>query len=244
MAEDGTLLAHLIPKLSGVSVENAAVECLGYILGSAEAREALASIISDCGFEVGVIAKVITQVTDGGARPDLVCFDGNRAKRIIIEAKFGAALTENQPNEYLNQLAPDGLSVLLCVAPDRRTEYLWEQLSSRVQEVDSLGPTSRVGRRRYATVGSEVDRSRHLVLVSWADLLGRISGAVGESGVQADNIRQLRGLAERMDREAFLPFREEDFSPGLGRRMIHYRDILDEVWKRCTDIGWVVSSVV
>ena len=60
--------------------------------------------------------------------------------------------------------------------------------------------------------------------------------------MQADNIRQLRGLAERMDREAFLPFREEDFSPGLGRRMIHYRDILDEVWKRCTDIGWVVSS--
>lgn len=238
MADSDSLLAHLIPRLP-VSTENAAVEALGYILRSDVAKDALRSLIYDSGIAVEGISEVATQAQEDGARPDLIGFDRSRAKRIIIEAKFDADLTKNQPNEYLNQLPDEGPSVLLFLAPERRLDNLWNELERKIEAGNALGNAVQNRLMRCTTVGN---KGKHLMLVSWNSLLGGLAVAVGESGIQAENIRQLQGLAERMDREAFLPFRGDDFSPELGRRMIHFRDILGDVRRKCVDLGWSISN--
>lgn len=59
------------------------------------------------------------------------------------------------------------------------------------------------------------------MLISWATLLDRtVSRAItaGESHTECD-IQQLRGLAQQVDEEAFLPLRSEELGPEFPRRL-------------------------
>ena len=92
-----TLLAKLAP-LFRAQTENLAVEALGHILsGSKPARRAVSDVLRAGGADIGQVVQVRTQATGkDGARPDLVGFDERGAKRLLIEAKFWAGLTDNQ----------------------------------------------------------------------------------------------------------------------------------------------------
>ena len=75
---------------------------------SPAARRALADTLKDGGIEVGPIDRVETwEIGKEGEIPDLVCFDDKGEKQVLIEAKFWADLTKNQPNQYLKQLLED-----------------------------------------------------------------------------------------------------------------------------------------
>src|SRR5207249_4737659 len=69
------------------------------------------------------------------ARPDMCRFDGG-APRVLIENKFWAGLTENQPVEYLRRLAgypnPAVLQGLLGQEPKKKG------LQDKVDEVPNL----------------------------------------------------------------------------------------------------------
>ena len=139
--------------------EDIAVEALGHILSTSEAaRAALPDVVDTGGAPVGAIDRVRTQVTgEEGARPDLVGFDESGQERVLIEAKFGAGLTENQPVAYLKRL-PDGQpSALLFVVPSARVESLWAELRRRVSE-----PTSGIELRAGARISS-----RFVTWVRW-----------------------------------------------------------------------------
>ena len=115
MSNDTTLFAHIVPWLTD-SIENVAVEALGYILSNSEAaRTALAETVKDGGIEAGSIDRVETwEIGDEGATPDLVCFDGDDSQNVLIEAKFWAGLTKNQPNQYLEQLREKSQESTCC----------------------------------------------------------------------------------------------------------------------------------
>ena len=104
-AHGQTLLAKLASKF-GPQTENLAVDALGHILsGSKAARLALSKMIEAGGAVVGEIAQVRTQATGKeGERPDLAGFDRDGRERVLIEAKFWAGLTGNQPVAYLERL--------------------------------------------------------------------------------------------------------------------------------------------
>ena len=71
------------------------------------------------------------------------------------------------------------------------------------------------------------------MLTSWAELLDRMDSQAStarESHTECD-IRQLRGLAEQMDEEAFLPLRPEELSPEFPRRLTNLRKLVDDVIK-------------
>ena len=132
MSYGTTLFAHIAPRLTN-RIEDVAVEALGYILSQSEAaREALEETLRLGGAQVCSIARVQTQVTgEKGERPDLIGFDDIWVKQVLIEAKFWAPLTKNQPNQYLKQLLgdrQDGPAALLFVAPKARLESLWPEL--------------------------------------------------------------------------------------------------------------------
>ncbi|MCY4627561.1 MAG: hypothetical protein OXE58_08350 [Acidobacteria bacterium] len=232
-----TLLAKLAP-LFGTQTENLAVEALGHILSESKlARRAVADVMRAGGADIGEVVQVRTQATgEDGARPDLVGFDERSAERLLIEAKFWAGLTDNQPVSYLSRLASDGRDpcVLLFVAPAARLEPLWNELLRLVGEA-GLSPTRREDTTELRS--AVVNDSTFLVLTSWRNLLHRMAaqvGAAGESHTETD-IRQLQGLAEQQDDEAFLPLRPEEFGPQFPRRLRNLRGLVDDATDRaCT----------
>ena len=119
MADQQTLLAHLALKLAP-HPENIAVEALGHILSTSPAAiRALEDVLRNGSAEIGEIVRVQTQSSnEEGSRPDLAGLAADGTKRLLIEAKFWAGLTNNQPVKYLEDLLKqDQPSVLLFVAP-------------------------------------------------------------------------------------------------------------------------------
>ena len=106
---------------------------------------------------VGEIAQVRTQATGKeGERPDLAGFDRDGRERVLIEAKFWAGLTGNQPVAYLERLPANTPSALLFVAPAARLETLWNELLRTVAKSQSgitLASGSEAAEPRSAAVG-------------------------------------------------------------------------------------------
>ena len=238
-----TLLAKLAPMF-GPQTENLAVEGLGHILsGSEAARRALSLVVQTGGAEVGTIAQVRTQVTGAdGARPDLVGIDQDGKERVLIEAKFWATLTENQPMGYLRRLEEPSAQrpcALLFVAPEKRIDALWAELRHEVAKSASgvtLDPHNEAEGLRSAPAGT----GRFLMLTSWRNLLVRMAAAVSamaDSHTETD-IRQLQGLAELEDDEAFLPLRREELDPRFPRRVRDLTRLVDDAIRSAVETEW------
>ena len=232
MTESDTLLAHLAWMLSSRH-EDIAVEALGYILKSREARRVMEEMLRDGGAEVGPIAHVRTQVSEGQTRPDLVGFDQHGKECVFIEAKFWAELTEQQPTAYLDRLPPH--MALLFVAPASRIEPLWAELRQRAG-ADGPRPASEPAAFKSVTTAS----SRHLMLTSWAHLLARLEGAGDAQTTIA--VQQLRGLTKRMTEEAFHPLQPDDLAPAVPRRLLSLRRLIDDATTRAVKAGYASTS--
>ena len=234
-----TLLAQLAPMF-GSQTENLAVEALGHILsGSAAARGALSELLEVGGAGIGQVAEVRTQdVGEDGARPDLVGADRDGKERVLIEAKFWAGLTENQPGGYLTRLASARQpSALLFVAPAQRMVALWAELC-RLSET-APDNASELPMDEFRSARTSI--GPYLMLTSWRSLLGRMAAkvsAAADSHAEID-IRQLRGLAEQQDAEAFLPLRREELGPQLPRRVIDLSGLVGDVIGRVAETEWV-----
>ncbi len=247
MSSDTTLFAHIAPRLTD-RTEDVAVDALGHILSYSEAAcSALENTLLEGGTAVGSLARVRTQVIgEEGERPDLVGFDDGGVERVLIEAKFWAGLTENQPNGYLRRLPLDRPAALLFVAPAARLETLWPELCRRASDQFTIIGATSPGEMRAMTVsGGE----RRLMLTSWAallDLMATKANSAADKAAESD-ISQLRGLTDRMDAEAFLPWRSEDLGPEFARRVLGLITLIDEATDRgCVDgfldIGGMMKS--
>lgn len=247
MADNDTLLANIIPRLTG-RLENAAVESLGYILGkSAASRAELNNLARKSGAELPPIAAVGTEVSgqvgEEVTRPDLVGFDEAGSERLLIEAKFWAGLTGDQVNRYLGRLPTDGPAALLFLAPSARIETLWPELRDRVEQagkgLDEKDAVSTDDMRGAVVTDTERNpTNQHLMLVSWRSLLRDLRSAAENSRITED-IRQLRGLTELMDSQEFLPFHREDFNPVFARHLIDLRNIYDSFIGNWQGKDWV-----
>ncbi len=241
-----TLLAKVVPVFAS-STEDVAVEALGHILSESEAtRRTLSDILHVGGAAVGQIARVRTQPTGGeDERPDLAGFDQHGRERVLIEAKFWAGLTANQPLTYLERLPEQEPSALLFVAPAARIEPLWTELHRRVSK-SSSGITLESFQEAEMLRSAAAGGARRLMLTSWKNLLARMAAAAGaaaDSHTETD-IRQLQGLTVREDTGAFLPLRPEEFGPEFPRRMLRLRELVDDVTERGVQAGWADWSRV
>ena len=234
-----TLFAKLAPRFS-VQTENVAVEALGHILsGSEAARSALAEVLLAGGANLGRIAQVRTQVIGKESeRPDLVGFDQDGEKRLLIEAKFWAGLTESQPVAYLESLT-ETPSALLFVAPEARFDSLWAEVCRKTSKSGIVLDFSSDGADglRSATVNDGL----YMLLTSWRSLLSRMAAKAAhaaDSHAEAD-LRQLRGLCEWEDGEAFLPLRAEEFGLEFPRRVLGFQRLVDDATDRGVQSGFI-----
>lgn len=217
-----TLFAHLAIRL-GKHPENLAVDALGYILDrSAVAAETLARYLGDTGVAVpnDLHYRIQATATDDPARPDLEAVkDG--ATRALIEAKFAAGLTINQPVGYLKRLAGAAPGVLLFIAPGQRFVTLWSELSVRCLQADFAFSDEDRSKPEYWH--AKLPGGHALALTSWRAMLTILARATRQAGEHdtAIDIDQLASLCERMDSEAFLPLDAEEISSAaLPRRYL------------------------
>ena len=233
MADDSTLMAYLIPRLTS-QVENAATDALAYILNkSSGSMQALNDLLIERDTVIGPITRVETQVTyEDGSRPDMAGYDANNIARLLVEVKFWAALLEDQASAYAQKLDHSGPAVLLFIAPEIRMPTLWNEISRQLGKYNELGPArSAPGVQRANLSGSKLEKKGvelELVLVGWLRLLDRLDAATADDGVRSD-IQQLRGLAQAQDSQAFLPIHSEELSPNLGHRLAWYKQLVDAV---------------
>lgn len=239
----------LLANLAGMFVsqtENVAVEALGHILsGSEAARDALSDVLQAGGARVGKITRVRTQdIGEDGARPDLACVDQDSNVRVLIEAKFWAGLTENQPGGYLARLeAAPRPSALLFVAPANRLDALWAELCRQLPGGDAA-VLSNLHRSADELWSATTGTGPHLMLTSWRSLLGRMAAkasAAADPHTEAD-IRQLQGLAEQQNEEAFLPLRQEELGPQIPRRVIDVIGLIDDAIAIARENGWASTE--
>ena len=244
MSTKQTLLNLIAQKYTNRR-EDVAVDALGYILGYSDAAKgAMTDKLQEARAGVAPISNVITQATGAeGERPDLACYDEQDKECLLVEAKFWARLTDNQPEGYLNRLHGDQQSALLFVAPATRLGSLWSELRQRLsdQGIELEEPCRNVDWMSAAVRY----RNQHLMVISWASLLDSMTQRAEIDGDKAaiNDIDQLRGLAAREDDDAaFMPLRPEEMSPEIPRRIMSWKQVVDGVISEMTRLGWTKAD--
>ncbi|MDE2765844.1 MAG: hypothetical protein OXI25_05375 [Chloroflexota bacterium] len=232
MSQQSTLLSFVAQRHVW-GIEDAATSALSFILShSASARQSLSEFLGD---EDGPlpIAKAQTWMADAyGAIPDLACLDEDGNTVALVESKFWAPLTANQPVTYWRRLPARKRAVLLFLAPAYRVDGdgLWDELEARLREAGhQLGQADKSDELIIAQ--SETDQ-RRLMLTSWELLLDRMaSRAAQNDDTQAGfQIAELQGLAVSAI-ESDRPLRDENLK----------RLIADSV-KRLEELKWANAS--
>ena len=128
----GSVLGHIVQRRFSQHSEDIATDALAYILGASEAARAgflrllrgIVPELPDLYFR--------TQQAEGSARPDMWGYDLG-TPRVLVENKFWAGLTDNQPVTYLGLLAEyPQPTILLVVVPAARGAAVWRELCRRV----------------------------------------------------------------------------------------------------------------
>ena len=246
MPQESTLLAYLVPRLTN-RVEDTATDALAFILEKSPAcRDALGLLLreGEGAYHLDTLASFDTQVTyKDGSRPDMVGYDQQGGKRLLVESKFWATLLEGQASGYFDQLEAAGPGVLLFIAPTTRLEILWGEITRQMEngpdgvKLEAVETSNQMHRARV--MGPDYQDKR-LMLVSWPLLLDRLAAAVPPDSLVAADIRQLRGLAQREDDEAFQPIKITEFSPSVPRRLRWLNHLIDDVVdSRGRQEGWM-----
>lgn len=174
-----------------------------------------------------LIVKTQTYEQDSGVF-DLVCFDSLAHPIIIVESKFWAGLTENQPLSYLKHLPPNIPSILLFIAPERRLESLWSELLSRCKD-NSLSLQQGFSSNNFYNY--KINEFHSLALSSWNSLLDSIINELDQNNdtVAKGDVLQLKGLCSKMDSDAFLPIKSNEISPGIAKRNMQFSALVDDI---------------
>jgi hypothetical protein len=219
------LLAHVAPALT-TQFENLATKSLLYLLRRyGTAHDAFVEVVSTTGYDPPRDLAFSTQVhMQHGSIPDLVGATEDGTGVLLVESKFWAPLTQNQPIGYLRQLPKDREGMVLFIAPDSRCEELWQGLAARCQ-AKGLELRDETGEPPdwHSARTSEVSRRAY---VSWSFALNRLVGRLEEAGQDrgAHEVWQLRGLCQKLEAP-----------PEPGEEEL--RSIVDEVAGRLIERG-------
>ena len=221
-----------------LQAEPAATKALAYILNSStDIAQAFVALLRRAGisikFEPGYIRAELGH-EDGV--PDLTIHDTDGSVRILVENKFWAGLTDEQPVGYLRALPKAPPSALVFVVPEQRMSTVWNELEVRCKQARfKLVDASIKHRVTWARAGSKT-----MLITSWKHVLQTLLDAARSGGHDAvrDDILQLEGLTNRMDIDAFLPLRADEITnQETAHRLINYSDLIEEITQKLKDRG-------
>jgi hypothetical protein len=173
------------------------------------------------GVSVSNVVRFFSQSGEKGKGiVDAVGLDEEDSPILIIEAKFWAGLTDNQPVEYLERLPRDKKSLLLFLAPAQRSVTLWSELERRAALRFNIHPTE----QGELSKALSLEGGRVMALMDWQSVLNFVLAdlAARQELAATSDVSQLLGLCSRMDTEAFLPLQSEELTSNHGRRISQY----------------------
>jgi hypothetical protein len=144
------------------STEKLATEALAYMLVQSPAvRRALNEMAAILCPGLREARSFRTQYAgEDQAIPDLAGFDHSGRAILLVENKFWAGLTPNQPAAYLKRLPNDEPGLLLFIVPPRRLHAIWPDLAASAALAElSLPPPSNL-RANAFPARSEIEPSR------------------------------------------------------------------------------------
>lgn len=226
-----TLLSHLYSKIEG-SPEDLATESLLYIVNSLIiSKEIFVSYIYNLTNKVEPQDEIYFKTQQSGTnltRPDIEGVNKNQEEIIIIESKFWAGLTENQPIAYLKRLKESNYlddKILLFICPEKRLTSLWSELKRKCDnEFGALNGKN--SENYYLHVADKLT----ITLTSWRKIINIIRQELVANNLVTliSDINQLDGLCSRMDEEAFLPLKEKDVGIDIAKRIYGYIQLIDK----------------
>jgi hypothetical protein len=219
-----SLLGQFYTRIKG-SQEDIASEGLTYILQrSASARQALSKIIQlESGLTFEDINYITQNVGEKLERPDISGIDKKGKEVVILEAKFWASLTDNQPIEYLSRLSPNSILIFIC--PTLRVRPVFDELHMRLNKANV---SFQINNSQHSFI---LENNKNLIVKTWQEILGTIRLHIAQDNEQLllSDIDQIIGLCETIDNNSFLPYQSEDFAPGIAKKINSYYDIADKV---------------
>lgn len=230
--EKSAVLVHIAEKFSW-QVENIATECLAFILNKSHtARDAFLEYFEypkEIGFVFDKKGVSVTpqEAEQKEARPDLRIKNASGGT-LLIESKFWAGLTEAQPVKYLEEILGKNKSMLAFLAPNKRIPTLWPELLRRCKEAGYIFEEIKI---KNDYLAAKIDNKSWLTVTSWNSILYYILRSVEaahEMDIAAD-LKQLLGLCDRQDEEAFLPLAPEELSINIPRRILQFNSIVNKV---------------
>lgn len=230
-----TLLGVLANRFSG-QTENIATEALLHIINSSkESKNAFMDFLWQTSYKLKdkLTLKSQAQSEEDDSIPDLVGTNSDGGRLVIVENKFWAGLTENQPNTYVSQLPEGGL--LLFVAPSLRLPTVWAEIKRRIVESGKIISND----KSISTdlIEAKTDKIT-LAVTSWRCLLGFLCTRMTTAGDldTVSDIKQLIGLCDEQDSDAFIPLKSQDLSPWIPRRVLNYQWLIDRVFEKIAEI--------
>lgn len=231
---DSSVLAHMVFGCGvGIKPEDATTEALVYVLNRSDAvRRRLHEIVcSLTGLRLAPVQRYETQVTQSDRqRPDIVGYSAVGEHVLLVENKFWADLTDNQPVGYLNVLENSQPGVVFFVCPATRLDLLWTYLLDRLHgagiAIEAGGDDSvHKGNQRMVMLQGK----RHaLACISWSCLLRELREAAQDADDRAivGDLRQISGLVAQIDEDnPFLPLRDDDLTQSRGRMFLSLQEI-------------------
>ena len=216
-----SLLAYLYPHIRG-SQEDVATLSLCYLLQQSDPLRVSFTEVIGRKLHVSLDEKTQYHTQASGEkkeRPDLAGTDSTGRENVLCEMKFYAALTENQPNTYLDRLIAEQGDGLIFICPKARQTGLWMQLldlckSRSVKRMDD---------------NSAFIDGMPLAITSWLEVLDTLhETAIDKDPGILDDLHELQGFCQRMDSEEPLPFSPEDFGQDVARSIDRYYNVIDQ----------------
>jgi hypothetical protein len=197
-----SLLSHIASNFIS-EYENVANSSITYLLNKYPAsREVLKNILQIDDVPSYFVTELATK---SNGRPDVTGLDKNGNKQIIIEGKFWANLTDNQPVNYLKELPENGR--LLFLLPEKRKISLDVEIKKRLNGND-----------------------KKIYIFSWNEFLDLVEVENNKNHNQAliSDITQLKELCSKMDEEGMPPLSQSDLDPMNGRIAYQFASLIDE----------------
>jgi hypothetical protein len=233
-----SLFGHLVTRFSP-GPENIATQALADILGqSAAARRTMSQLPASLGLRLPEIRPFKTQVFgDDLSIPNVAGLDTTGSAVMLVESKFRAGLTVNQPAADLARLPSMGSCLLLFVVPQRRLHTIWPDLvvSAAKAGIEVPAPISHDGDLVWGQV-----EHRTLAVTSWQTPLSCIEEEVRSGGdvpILSD-VSLLRGLCEHMDSAGFIPASLEELTnTKIPRRLLATAGLVPEMCDSAISAG-------
>jgi hypothetical protein len=221
-----SLFGHLAPKFAS-NPEDVATDALSYVLRSSQSarKRFIEHINVVAGTSFSEELRFSTRETNsGGGIPDLR--GTAQGQRLLVEVKFWAGLTTRQSEGYGDTFSEDRTGACVFLVPEQRVEHVFRSLGESLDEEIS----------EFSSASLELTSGEAIAVSSWSTVLSKIESAVQESHEEGrhrvlNDIRQLRGLCQRLNAQAFHPVRKEEVGPEVAKRHLDFKDLVEDVKK-------------